>query len=128
MKNYGPDRAAKFTFLAEKTIFWYPVFECCRDHNFSSRITKFRVHSQYIYLTTAYKLLFYHTQGGGNFNLNSGLIFRWVYILSDFNVFNALNILNGLVLSFFNGLKSNGLEELMDQQLTEVTFVVTINV
>ena len=58
----------------------------------------------------------------------SCLIFRWVYILSDFNVFNAFNVLNGLVLVFFNGLKSNGLEDLTDQRLTEVTFVVTINV
>ena len=57
-----------------------------------------------------------------------GLIFRRVYILSDFNVFNAFNVLNGLVLVFFNGLKSNGLEDLTDQRLTEVTFVVTINV
>ena len=57
-----------------------------------------------------------------------GLIFRQMYILSDFNVFNAFNVLNGLVLVFFNGLKSNGLEDLTDQRLTEVTFVVTINV
>ena len=60
--------------------------------------------------------------------MKSGLIFRQVYILSDFNVFNAFNVLNGLVLVFFNGLKSNGLEDLTDQRLTEVTFVVTINV
>ena len=60
--------------------------------------------------------------------MKSGLIFRRVYILSDFNVFNAFNVLNGLVLVFFNGLKSNGLEDLTDQRLTEVTFVVTINV
>ena len=51
-----------------------------------------------------------------------------MYILSDFNVFIAFNVLNGLVLVFFNGLKSNGLEDLTDQRLTEVTFVVTINV
>ena len=37
-----------------------------------------------------------------------------------------INILNGLV--FFNRLQSNGLKNLMDQQLTEVTFGVTINV
>ena len=60
--------------------------------------------------------------------MKSGLIFRRVYILSDFNVFNAFNVLNELVLVFFNGLKSNGLEDLTDQRLTEVTFVVTINV
>ena len=60
--------------------------------------------------------------------MKSGLIFRRVYILSDFNVFKAFNVLNGLVLGFFNGLKSNGLEDLTDQRLTEVTFVVTINV
>ena len=59
--------------------------------------------------------------------MKSGLIFRRVYILSDFNVFNAFNVLNGLVF-FFYGLKSNGLEDLTDQRLTEVTFVVTINV
>ena len=29
---------------------------------------------------------------------------------------------------FFNGLKSNGLENLTDQRLTEVTYGVTINV
>ena len=60
--------------------------------------------------------------------MKSGLIFRRVYILSDFNVFNAFNVLNGLVLVFFNGLKSNALKDLTDQRLTEVTFVVTINV
>ena len=60
--------------------------------------------------------------------MKSGLIFRRVYILSDCNIFNAFNVLNGLVLVFFNGLKSNGLEDLTDQRLTEVTFVVTINV
>ena len=42
--------------------------------------------------------------------------------------FNAFNALNRLVLVFFNGLKSNGLEHLTDQRLTEVTFGVTINV
>ena len=44
---------------------------------------------------------------------------------ADFNVFNAFN---GLVLVFFNGLKSKGLENLTDQRLTEVTFVATVNV
>ena len=37
-----------------------------------------------------------------------------------------INILNGLV--FFNRLQSNGLKNLMDQQLTEVTFGVTNNI
>ena len=37
-------------------------------------------------------------------------------------MFNAFNVLNGLVLGFCNRLKSNGLENLMDQRLTEVTF------
>ena len=63
--------------------------------------------------------------------MKSGLIFHCVYILSDynvFNVFNAFNVLNGLVLVFLNGLKSNKLKNLTDQQLTEVTFGVTINV
>ena len=72
--------------------------------------------------------MFYHTQGGGNFNLKFGLIFCQVYILSDFNVFNSFNVLNGLFFFFFNRLKSNGLEDLTYQRLTEVTFVVTINV
>ena len=46
-------------------------------------------------------------------------------------MFNAFNILNRLVSAIFNGLKtvkSNGLENLTDQGLTEVTFGVTINV
>ena len=60
--------------------------------------------------------------------MESSLIFRRVYILSDFKVINAFNVLNGLVLGFFNGLKSYGLVNLTDQRLTEVTFVVTINV
>ena len=60
--------------------------------------------------------------------MKSGLIFRRVYILSDFNIFYAFKVLNGLVLFFFDGLKSNRLEDLTDQRLMEVTFVVTINV
>ena len=42
-------------------------------------------------------------------------------------MFNAFNVRNELVF-FFNGLKSNGLENLTDQRITEVTFGVTINV
>ena len=40
--------------------------------------------------------------------------------------FNAFNILDRLV--FFNSLKSNGLNNLTDQRLMEVTFRVTIYV
>ena len=43
-------------------------------------------------------------------------------------MFNAFNILDGLVLVFLNGLKSNRLKNVMDQRLTEVTFGVTNNV
>ena len=39
-----------------------------------------------------------------------------------------LTFLTDYILCFFNGLKSNGLEHLRDQWLTEVTFRVTINV
>ena len=58
-EKYGPEKTAKFTFFADKAIFRYPAFECCRDHNFSSRITKFRVHNlnTFTYLCTAKKVL-----------------------------------------------------------------------
>ena len=132
MKIMAPTELQSLLFFAEKAIFLYPAFQCCRDHNFSSRTTKFCVHNLNTYTYPQNKnILLQHTQGGGNFNLKSGLIFHCVYILSDynvFNVFNAFNVLNGLVLVFLNGLKSNKLKNLTDQQLTEVTFGVTINV
>ena len=71
-------------FFPEKTIFWYPTFEYYRGYIFSFRITKICVHNldTYTYLMQK-QLLLYHTQGGGNFNLKSCSIFRWVYIFSD---------------------------------------------
>ena len=94
-----------YLFFAEKAIFHYAAFKCCRDHNNSSWITKFCVYNSNTYTYSQKNILLQHTQGGGNFNLKSGLIFRRVYILSDFNIFNAFNVLNGLVLVFLTDLK-----------------------
>ena len=91
-----------YLFFAEKAIFHYAAFKCCRDHNNSSWITKFCVYNSNTYTYSQKNILLQHTQGGGNFNLKSGLIFRRVYILSNFNVFN---VLNGLVLVLLTDLK-----------------------
>ena len=64
MKNYGPEKNAKFPFFAEKAIFRYLAFECCGDHNFSSRITKLCVHSLNTYTYPQQKKGFALAQSG----------------------------------------------------------------
>ena len=61
------------------------------------------------------------------FNLScSTLLFNpgWIHLNVLFKAFNVLN----RVVDFFYRLKSNGLKNVTDQQLTEVSFGVTINV
>ena len=103
MKKYGPNRAAKFTFFAEKAFFGTQLSSVAEAIIFYLGSRNF-VCTISIHISTHRKNLLLHTQGGGNFNLKTGLIFSQVYILSNFNVFNAFNILNGLVF-FLTDLK-----------------------
>ena len=64
----------KNSFFSEKK----ETFQLCRDHNFSYRVTKFCVHNAKTYLTTAKKVLLYHTQGCGNSSLKSEMkVLNW---------------------------------------------------
>ena len=64
----------KNSFFSEKK----ETFQLCRDHNFSYRVTKFCVHNAKTYLTTAKKVLLYHTQGCGNYSLKSEMkVLNW---------------------------------------------------
>ena len=38
-----------YCFSLKKAIFRYPAFECCQDHDFTSRITKFCMHNLITY-------------------------------------------------------------------------------
>ena len=81
MKSFCFYSILKFFLFAKKRFFCTQLSSVADATFFLCRITKLYVHNLYTYtFLLQKKLLLYHTQGGGNFNLKSGPIFRRVNI------------------------------------------------